>query len=75
MRKRKRKKDEGLRKEILFSGLVVLETTNEIVNQQLYDYVNTSQLLSWMRVMLANRLYLDILITFTSLSYIIGCLF
>jgi hypothetical protein len=28
-----------------------------------------------MRVMLANRLYLDILITFTSLSYIIGCLF
>lgn len=38
------------------SGLVVMETTNEILNHELYDYVNTTQLLSWMRVMLANRL-------------------
>eukprot|EP00937_MAST-01D_sp_MAST-1D-sp2_P007370 g7370.t1 len=41
------------------TGLVVLETTIPVLNISLYDAVNTSSLLYWQRVMLANYLSAD----------------
>ena len=41
---------------MLSSGLVVLETTNNVFNTSLYYAVQPESLLSWMRVLVANRL-------------------
>jgi len=41
---------------VLDSGLVVMETSNNIFNQSLYEKCNPNQLLSWHRTTLANRL-------------------
>jgi hypothetical protein len=38
------------------SGLAVIETSNNIFNTSLYDYVRPTSLLCWQRVMLANRI-------------------
>jgi len=38
------------------SGLIMLETTNNIINQSLYQYVVPQSLLAWQRVRLANLL-------------------
>jgi len=41
------------------SGLVMLQTTNAIINQTLYDYINPYSLLAWQRVRLANSMASD----------------
>ncbi|KAG2377789.1 hypothetical protein C9374_008874 [Naegleria lovaniensis] len=41
------------------SGLVVIETSNNIFNTSLYDLVKPESLLCWQRVILANRLASD----------------
>ena len=38
------------------SGLVMLQTTNSILNKTLYDLATSSSLLAWHRVRLANWL-------------------
>merc|ERR1711957_400230 len=38
------------------AGLVILETTNNIYNGELYDFVKPESLLYWQRVMVANYL-------------------
>jgi len=43
----------------LDSGLVVIETSNQIINTSLYDKVKIESLLSWQRTTLANRLATD----------------
>jgi hypothetical protein len=40
----------------LYSGLVSLETTNGIMNTSLYQYVTMETVLTWMRVIVANRM-------------------
>ena len=40
----------------LFSKLVVMETTNSVLNNSLYEYVTTETVLTWMRVIAANRM-------------------
>ncbi|KAK2076982.1 hypothetical protein QBZ16_005210 [Prototheca wickerhamii] len=44
---------------ILSSGLVILQTTNKIFNDALFDLLNTSSVLSWQRVRAANWLAED----------------
>ena len=39
---------------LLFSGLVMVQTTNNVFNTSLYKYVSTESLLAWHRVRLAN---------------------
>jgi hypothetical protein len=41
------------------SGLVMLQTTNSIINTTLYDYINPFSLLAWQRVRLANTMSPD----------------
>jgi hypothetical protein len=41
---------------MLSSGLTVIETTNNIFNQNLYDKVHPYSLLAWQRVRVANEL-------------------
>jgi hypothetical protein len=36
-----------------------METTNDVLNGSLFQYVTQQSLLSWMRVMLANRMASD----------------
>jgi len=44
---------------IMDSGLVMLQTTNGIINQSLYDLVTPHALLAWQRVKVANYLAKD----------------
>jgi hypothetical protein len=44
---------------VMDSGLVMLETTNNIFNNSLYDFVSHDSLLAWQRVRLANGLAHD----------------
>lgn len=37
-----------------YSGLVMLQTTNDILNKTLYDYATSQALLAWHRVRVAN---------------------
>jgi hypothetical protein len=41
------------------TGLVVMETTNDVLNRSLFQYVTQHSLLSWMRAILANRMALS----------------
>jgi len=41
---------------ILATGLVVMETTNEVFNLSLYDVVVPQSLMSWVRVIVSNRI-------------------
>jgi len=43
----------------VFRGLVVMETTNDVLNRSLFQYVTQHSLLSWMRAILANRMALS----------------
>jgi len=38
------------------SGLVMLETTNDVFNNSLYDLIKPQSLFAWQRVRLANML-------------------
>lgn len=40
----------------LYSGLVMLQTTNSVINTTLYDYATPKALLAWQRVRTANWL-------------------
>jgi hypothetical protein len=39
--------------------MVVMETTNPMMNNSLYDLVTHNSVLSWIRVTIANRLAVD----------------
>ena len=41
---------------VMSSGLSVIETTNGIMNDTLYQYVTQSSVLSWIRTIVANRM-------------------
>eukprot|EP01116_Phalansterium_solitarium_P000183 TRINITY_DN10100_c0_g1_i1.p1 TRINITY_DN10100_c0_g1~~TRINITY_DN10100_c0_g1_i1.p1 ORF type:complete len:556 (-),score=154.75 TRINITY_DN10100_c0_g1_i1:222-1889(-) len=41
---------------VLSSGLVVMETTNGVYNMSLYDSIQPESLVSWVRVIVSNRL-------------------
>jgi hypothetical protein len=44
---------------VLDSGMVMLQTTNGILNQTLYEQVTSNSLLAWQRVRIANQLSTD----------------
>uniref|UniRef100_A0A0B6ZKH3 Phospholipase B-like n=1 Tax=Arion vulgaris TaxID=1028688 RepID=A0A0B6ZKH3_9EUPU len=60
---------------ILGSGLVMLETTNNVFNKSLYKYVTSKSLLAWQRVRIASmmahsgREWTDILAKYNSGTY------
>ena len=41
---------------MLSSKMVMLQTTNNVFNHSLYDYVQPSSLLSWQRIRMANMM-------------------
>jgi len=44
---------------VLDTGLVIIETTNGVMNQSLFKLVTTQSVLSWIRVIVANRMAVD----------------
>lgn len=47
------------------SGLCVMETTNEVPNTELFKtYISPKTLMSWTRVMAANRMYVHVLMSY-----------